>query len=251
MAKTKQLLKKGNPAYGGWIMIGHPTVAELMAGEGFDWIGVDLEHTSTGLREFHEITLAVKGTGTDLFVRMPGHDPMLAKRVLDAGADGIIVPSVNTAEQAKLAVAMAKFPPAGIRGASLCRASDFGRNFAEYFRQHNDSVVVVVMIEDICAVENIDDILSVDGIDATLIGPYDMSTSMNLAGRLDHPDVLAAQQKVLDACKKHNVPAGIHVVPIDPQQVKERHQAGYRFIACSLDTEFIMYGCREMLKARN
>ncbi len=247
MGKTKQKLKDGQAVFGGWIMIGHPSVAELMAGEGFDWIAVDLEHTSTDLRTFHEIVLAMKGTGVDLFARMPGHDPDFAKRLLDAGANGIIVPNVNTAEEAKLAAGMAKFPPAGFRGAALSRAADFGRNFQEYYQSHNDKVTVVVMIEHIEAVKNIDEILSVEGIDAILMGPYDMSASMGIAGQIDHEDVQQAQAKVVEACKKHNVPAGLHVVPVDPEQVRERKEKGYKFIACSLDTEFIMAGCREML----
>ena len=247
MGKTKQKLKEGKVSLGGWIMMGHPSIAELMAGEGFDWIAVDLEHTSTDLRTFHEIVLATKGTGVDVLARMPGHDPDFAKRILDAGASGLIVPNINTPEQAKLAVQMATFPPKGIRGASLCRATDYGRNFDEYYNSHNDNVTVVVMIEHKQAVENIDDILSVEGIDATLIGPYDMSASMGIAGQIDHEDVKSAQEKVLEACKKHNVPAGLHVVPVDPEQVKQRQEKGYRFIACSLDTEFIMLGCRKML----
>jgi 2-dehydro-3-deoxyglucarate aldolase len=247
MGKTKLKLTKGQSTLGGWIMIGHPTVAELMAGEGFDWLGVDLEHTSTDLRTFHELVLAVKGTDTDLLVRMPGHDPELTKRVLDAGANGIIVPSVNTIEQAQLAVSMAKFPPEGFRGASLCRASDFGRNFKNYYQHFNEQSLVVAMIEHIDAVNNIDSILSVNGIDATLIGPYDMSASMGIAGKIDDPKVKDAQQKIVDACNAHNVPAGIHVVPIDPQQVEQRKKQGYKFIACSIDTEFIMAGCRQFL----
>lgn len=247
MSVTKKKLTNNEVTLGAWIMIGHPTVAEIIAGFDFDWIGVDLEHTSTDYRAFHEICLAVKGTGKDLLARLPGLDEQEAKRLLDAGANGIIVPNINTPEQAKQAVAIAKFPPEGIRGASLCRASDFGRNFKDYYASHNENVTVIVMIEHKDAVANIDAILQTPGIDGTLIGPYDLSSSMGLAGQLDHPDVRAAQQTILNACKKHKIPAGIHVVPVDPPQIKERIDAGYKFVACSLDTEFILMGCREIL----
>ena len=249
MSATKDKLKNGGVALGGWIMIGHPSVAEIFAGEGcFDWLAVDIEHTSTTVRMCHELCLAVKGTGVDLLVRLPGHDPQLAKQVLDNGADGVIVPSVNSAEQAAEAVAMAKFPPEGKRGASLCRASDFGRNFSEYYREHNDKVVVACMLEHIEAVNNVDEILNVPGIDATFIGPYDLSASMGLAGQTNHPEVLAAQETILQACKRHNVAAGIHVVPPDGAEVNQRIQQGFQFIACGIDTECLLYATRQMFK---
>jgi 2-dehydro-3-deoxyglucarate aldolase len=232
------------------MMIGHPTVAEVMAGEGFDWIGVDMEHTSTGIRAFHEIALAVKGTSCDLLARLHSCDPVQAKLVLDAGAAGIIVPTVNTPEEAARAVAMAKFPPEGYRGASFCRASDHGRNFTAYYTAHNQNVLVVVMLEHIDAVGRANEILATPGIDAALIGPYDLSASMGLAGQVEHPSVAAAQQTILEACLRRRVAAGIHVVSTDTAVLDGRIEAGYRFIACGLDTLFIMQGCRQMLAAR-
>jgi 2-keto-3-deoxy-L-rhamnonate aldolase RhmA len=247
MGRTKEKLRCGQPALGGWMMIGHPTVAEVMAGEGFDWLAVDMEHTATGIRDFCEIAMAVQGRGVDLVARLHSCDPVLAKLVLDAGAAGIIVPSVNTPEEAARAVAMAKFPPDGFRGASLCRATDHGRDFADYFARHNQEVLVVVMLEHIAAVRRADEILAAPGIDAALIGPYDLSASMGLAGQLDHPLVVAAQQTILEACRRRGVAPGIHVVSTEPDALQQRIDAGYRFIACGLDTLFIMQGCREML----
>ncbi len=246
--KTKLKLRTGEPALGGWIMIEHPSVAEIMAGEGFDWIGVDLEHTSTSVRGVHEIALALKGSDCDLLVRLPCGDPALAKVVLDTGANGIIVPSVNNPEQAAQAVAMAKFPPEGVRGASLCRATDFGRKFEDYYTRHNQEVIVVVMIEDYRGAAAADTILATPGLDAVLIGPYDLSASMGLAGQCQHPDVLAVQGKILDACKRRGVAPGIHVVSVDKQELARRIAQGFRFIACGLDTMFIQHGCRAMLK---
>lgn len=247
MGNTKEKLLSGLPALGGWMMIGHPTVAEVMAGEGFDWLCVDMEHTASDVRAFYEIARAVQGEGIDLLARLHSCDPVLAKLVLDAGAAGIIVPSVNTPENAACAVGMARFPPEGFRGASLCRATDHGRDFAAYFARHNQGVLVVVMLEHIDGVRRADEILAVPGIDAVLIGPYDLSASMGLAGQLEDPRVVAAQQTILEACRRHGVPAGIHVVSTDPDAVRQRIEAGYRFIACGLDTMFIMQGCRDML----
>lgn len=249
MSRTKEKLRAGGVALGGWNMIPHPAVAEVMAGTGFDWICVDMEHTAQDIQTLENICRSLKGTNVDLLVRLPACDEVAAKKALDAGANGIIVPNVNTADLARKAVAIAKFPPEGVRGASLARCTDYGRNFHGYFQGHNDDVLVVIMLEHKDAVTHADAILAVPGIDATFIGPYDLSASMKLAGQLDHPDVLAAQQVLLEACLRHGVPPGFHIVPIDPPQVARRMEMGFRFLALGLDTGFIIEGCREMLDA--
>ncbi len=247
MGQTKEKLRCGEAAFGGWVMLGHPAVAEVMAGEGFDWLGIDMEHTGIDLPALENMCRAVRGSGVDLLVRLHATDAVLAKKALDLGADGIIVPSVNSGAEAEEAVRIAKYPPVGVRGAALARCADYGRDFAGYFARHNDAVLVVVMLEHISAVRNVDEILAVPGIDATLIGPYDLSASMELAGQLDHPEVRGAQETLLDACNRHAIPAGIHVVPVDRAQVEERVQQGFRFVALGIDTQFLMHGCRAML----
>jgi len=250
MSRTKNRIHQGQPVLGGWTLTGHPAVAEIMAAEGFDFLVADMEHTPISVEAFYHVALAAKGTDCDVLARLPACDAVLAKQVLDLGAAGIIVPSVNTPAEAAQSVAMAKFPPAGIRGASLCRATGFGSRFSEYFQAHNDAVLVVVMLEHITAVQNADAILATPGLDAVLIGPYDLSASMGLAGQLQHPDVLAAQETILDACRRRRIAAGIHVVPVDAGEVQRRIQQGFRFIACGIDTLFVREGCRTMLKAR-
>ena len=247
MGITKDKLQRGQVALGGWIMIGNPIVAELMAGEAFDWICVDMEHTVTDQPTLENIARAVKPSGRDLLVRLHSCDPVLAKKALDIGADGIIIPTVNTPQQARQAVDMAMFPPLGSRGSSFGRCTDFGRSFDAYYRAHNDNVLVVVMLEHVAALDNLDAILSTPGVGAAFIGPYDLSASMGLPGQIDHPDVVAAQEKILQACKAHNVPAGFHVVPLDHSLIRRRIEQGYQFIGCGLDTEFIIHGCRTIL----
>jgi 2-keto-3-deoxy-L-rhamnonate aldolase RhmA len=150
--------------------------------------------------------------------------------------------------QAAQAAAIAQFPPQGVRGASLCRATDYGRNFKRYFQQHNKEVIVAVMLEDHVGVAQADAILATAGIDAAFIGPYDLSASMGLAGQLEHPDVQAAQRKVLDACARNGVAPGIHVVSTEGAELQKCLEQGYRFVACSLDTLFLQHGCRRMLQ---
>lgn len=248
MGKTKEKLKNGQVTLGAWLMIGHPTVGELLAGEGFDWIAVDMEHTTIDIHTFYQLALAIKPRGSDIFARLHSCDPVQAKLILDAGADGIIIPSVNSAAEARQAVAMAKYPPQGFRGCSFSRATDFGRNLNHYFSSHNDKVVVVVQFEHIKALENADAILSTPGIDAAFIGPYDLSASLGKAGQFDDPQVRAAQEKILQACQRHGIPPGIHVVSQDGAKLRASINQGFRFIACGLDTLFILDSCRAMLK---
>ena len=248
MNKTKLKLKNNECALGGWMLIPHPAIAELMAGEGFDWIALDLEHAAADLSLVEQIERAVRPSGCDLLVRLDGVNPVLAKHVLDAGAKGVIVPSVMCPEDADTMAAAVRYPPQGNRGTSLSRATDYGRGFADYIRRHNDEVLLAVMLEHHLAAERADAILARPGIDAAFIGPYDLSASLGIAGQLDDPRVLAAEQKILAACKRQGVAPGYHVVPPERSRIDERIAAGYRFIGCSLDTQLIMHGCRALLK---
>lgn len=237
------------PFLGAWMMFGHPAIAEVFAGEDLDFVCVDMEHTDIDLSAFANIARALKGTGRELFVRLPACDEVAAKKALDLGAHGIIVPSVNTRLQAQKAVAISRFPPSGIRGASLCRASDYGRKFGSYFESHNRAVKIVVMLEHVDAVANVDEILSVEGITASFIGPYDLSASMGLAGQLEHPAVVAARRTFLEASLRHGVLPGMHVVAPEPELVRQAITEGFRFLALSLDQEFLRAGLRRMLGA--
>ena len=247
MNKTKAKLKNNEVALGGWMLIPHPAIAELMAGEGFDWIALDMEHAAVDLAAVEQIARAVSPSGCDLFVRLDGVNPVLAKHVLDAGAKGVIVPSVMWPADADLLAAAVRYPPQGNRGTSLSRATDYGRGFADYIRRHNEEVFLAVMLEHYLAAERADAILARPGIDAAFIGPYDLSASLGIAGQLDDPRVLAAEQKILAACKRQGVAPGYHVVPPERSRIDERIAAGYRFIGCSLDTQLIMHGCRTLL----
>ena len=249
MGQTKDKLRRNEPALGGWNMIPHPAVAELMAGESFDWICVDMEHTSHDFATLENIARATKGSGKDLFVRLPSCDPDAAKKALYMGANGIIVPNVCSREDAVRAVEIGSYPPKGIRGAALARCTDYGRNFHSYYHAHNNEVTIVVMLEHIDALGCADAILSVPGIAACFIGPYDLSASMGLAGQLDHPDVRSAQSSILEACRHNGVAPGVHIIANDPEQVAARLEEGFRFIALGLDTGFILSGCRTMLSS--
>lgn len=220
-----------------------------MAQTGFDFITVDVEHSAVDLPQTQQIFQAIKSgnPNTETFVRLHGVDYSFVKRYLDAGATGVIAPLIVNKEQAELLVKATKYPPQGKRGVGFCRANKYGLELKKHFSKANNDILVVAQIEDIEAVENIDEILSVDGIDAIFIGPYDLSASMGLTAQFNHPDYITARDKILKACKFHDVTPGIHVVTPNPIEVLERIKEGYRFIAYSLDITMIQETCLEGL----
>jgi len=248
MNNVKNKLVKGEVSIGGWMQIGHPVVAEIMVQTGFDWIAIDNEHGIIDIETGMNIFNAMRGTNVVPMVRVQENNEIIIRRWCDAGAQGIIIPMVNTPEQAMAAVAAVKYPPAGRRGFGYCRANNYGAKFDEYAKTANDDILVIVQIEHIEAIHNIDSILAVDGVDGAFIGPYDLSGSMGLTGQLYHPDVLAACNKMLNACKKHGKAAGIHVVPVEPDRIKKFVSEGFTFIAASIDTVFIHYGSEMIFK---
>lgn len=250
MKNLRESLLAGNPAVGTWLNSGSSIVAELMAAAGFDFICVDVEHSAVDLPQTQQLFQAIRSGNPDCaaIVRLHGVDYALVKRYLDAGARGVVAPLVRTREEAELLVEATKYPPQGLRGVGFCRANDYGMRLADECERANDDILLAVQIEHIEAVDNIDEILSVDGIDAVFIGPYDLSASMGLTGQFDHPDYIAARDRILDACRRHNTIPGLHVVPPDPQQVIDRQSEGYRFIAYSLDITMLTTACQDGLK---
>jgi len=245
---VKRKLGVGEPTLGSWIMIGHQASAEILAGAGFDWIVVDMEHTSIGYETLPLLLGAIRSRGTEAFVRVEANDPTVIKRVLDCGAGGIIVPLVNSAAEAASAVRAARYPPDGERGISLGRASEYGGNFEDYFGSVNEEIVVMTQVEHHRAVDAIDDILAVEGLDAVFLGPYDLSGSMGIAGQLDHPRMRAARRRVLEAGRAAGKPVGIHAVNPDGASVRILLEEGFSVIACGIDTLFLRESARRMIR---
>jgi 2-dehydro-3-deoxyglucarate aldolase len=228
--ELRAALRKGHAAFGSWLQFGHTGIAEIMAKAGFDWIGIDLEHSIIDMETAGSLIQVIDLAGGVPLVRLSANDPVQAKRVMDAGAHGVIVPSIRSADEAERAVKAVRYPPAGTRGVGLARAHGYGLRFQEYLREV-EAALVVVMIEDREGVEQADKIVRVPGVDAVFVGPYDLSASYGIPGELDHPTMGKAVSRILKAAQTAGVAAGIHVVhpPID--QVQKRIAEGFRFIA--------------------
>ncbi len=252
--KIHKIFQEGKVSIGSWMSMAHVSIAEILAGAGFDWVVIETEHTAIDVSEVLRLIIALEGEGTVPLVRLAWNDPIQAKAVLDSGAAGVLVPNVNTKEDAELAVSSVKYPPLGSRGVGLARAQRYGEDLQHYVERANRDSLLMVQIEHIDAVNNIDSILSVPGITGTFIGPYDLSLSMGLVGQLSHPKVQAAKQRVLEATKDHGLVPGIHLVHSDTaaEEFKQCVEVGYKFIALGTDILFLGNSCRDLhAKTRN
>lgn len=252
MCETKNPVKKalleGKVTLGTWMQIGHPAIAEVFANAGFDWIAADCEHTDIGIEVFANIARGMYGRGSVPMVRVRENDTLAIRQVLDAGAQGVIVPLVNSAEEASRAVAAAKYPPEGVRGFAFCRVNNWGVDFNEYAATANRDVAVVVMIESKQAVENIEEILQVEGVDGVFIGPYDMSGSYGIVGQTSHEIIKNACGRVVEACNKYKKAAGLHVVIPTEEAIAKAVKDGFTFIALGIDGVFIDKAARKAIK---
>ena len=239
----KYKLQTNQLTIGSWITLGHPAIAEIMAQSGFDWLTVDMEHSAITLHEAQQLIQVIELSGCVPLVRVGSNDPNLIKRVMDAGSHGVIVPMVNSAEDAEAAVKAVKYPPVGTRGVGLARAQGYGVDFENYKDWAEKESIVIVQIEHIDAVDHIEEILSTDGVDGFIIGPYDLSGSLGMPGEFNDPKVIEALERVKEAVEKVDIISGFHVVPPEPDQLKEKIDEGYRFLAYSLDSLFLAETC--------
>lgn len=243
----KKKIQSGQLVTGMWVQTGSPVAAEIFAETGVDFVALDMEHSDANEGVFAAFARALGGKAA-AFARVRENDTLTIRRVLDMGAQGIIVPLVDSAAQAAQAVAATRYPPDGVRGYAFCRANQWGLNFDEYRTGEGDSIAVIVMIESAAAVAAIDEILQVPGVDGILIGPYDLSGSYGVPGQLQHPDVLAGMEKVVAACKAHQKAAGLHVVTPTADSVQNALRQGYTFLPLGMDTVYMLKGAQATME---
>ena len=242
LVKRKSILQE--LSIGSWIQIGHPSVGEIMASTGFDWLAVDLEHSAITMREAEDLIRVIDLKGVVPLVRISSNNSEQIKRVMDAGAHGVIVPMVKTAVEAECAVKAVKYPPEGERSIGLARAQGYGTKFSEYFEWKQTGSMVVVQIEHIKAVDNLQEILSVPGVDAYIVGPYDLTGSLGIPGDFEAQAYNEAIHEIQRISQKLQVPGGIHIVEPDPKALDQAVRSGNQFIAYGVDTRMLDTVCR-------
>lgn len=222
-------LRAGERLYGTLLTLGSVEAAEILGGLGFDWLFLDAEH---GALEPRDVLLLLQAIGgrTPSLVRIPSLDEAWVKRVLDAGAEGIIVPQVETVAQAERAVRYAHFPPVGTRGLGTARANGYGLGLADFLATSEERVTVVIQAETRAAVEHIEELVRVPGLDAVFVGPYDLSASLGFPGAVDHPVVREAIGRVEGACRGVGLAAG--VFSLSPEGIPN---AGFTLLAAGVD----------------
>jgi 2-keto-3-deoxy-L-rhamnonate aldolase RhmA len=240
----RERLRAGRTLLG--TMVTRPTAAtaEILAATGFDWLFVDAEHGALETRELAAILQAVSDK-VACIVRVPAADEVAIKKALDLGAAGIIVPRIDTPEQAADVVRFARYAPEGARGVGLARAHGYGFKFKEYVENANAQIAVIVQAEHASAVDNIEAIARVPGVDAVLLGPYDLSASLGKMGQVDDPAVVAAIARVTAACRAAGMPLGFFGV--SAAAVRPYVERGYTLIVAGVDTLFLGAGAKSLL----
>ena len=234
----RRSLLASKPSLGSWIQIPHSSIAEIMGGSGYDWIAIDMEHGSIAQHQLPDLCRALELRSTLPLVRLAECSAKEAKYALDAGAGGIIVPMVNSLDQLLHIIEASRWPPSGHRGVGFSRANLFGAEFDAY-KLEAQAPLVVAMIETATGLANIEAILSAPGLDAVMVGPYDLSASLGVVGEFSHPIYQDALKLLRTKALTRKVPLGIHVVEPDPVLLSEAISHGFLFCAYGIDAVFL------------
>lgn len=244
----KSKLVNNELSIGSWLTIPHMSVVEILSSAGFEWLTIDIEHSAIDYETTQHLISQIQANHMEALVRVSKNDEVIIKRVMDAGANGIVVPMVKSAEEARKAVSYVKYPPIGKRGVGLSRAQHYGIGFDSYQSWVNHESIVIVQIEHIESVTNLAEILDVEGVDGIIVGPYDLSASMGKPGKFDDEDVKEVLSKIDQITLEKNKPLGFHVISSDHKKTLEKINNNYRLLAFSLDFFFLGDKAREEMQ---
>ncbi|MBI3011705.1 MAG: 4-hydroxy-2-oxovalerate aldolase [Candidatus Omnitrophica bacterium] len=246
-AALRRRLRSRARVYGAWMSIGHPEIASLFAAAEGDFVGIDLEHTTIDLASSQMIIRACHEHQRACLPRtFPGNVEQV-RRLLDAGADGVIIPQVSSREDVDRAAEALWYPPAGRRSFGVAAAHRYGLAFEDYVGAANESLVLMVQVETAKAIDQIHAIVSHPAVDAVMIGPYDLSGSLGLPGQLEHPEVVAACARAIESCERHGKACGTHLVEPTRDNVTEAFNRGYTFVVLASDI-FILWKWGERMR---
>jgi len=244
----KQKLNTNSNTIGSWITIPNNSIVEIMSVGSFDWLAIDMEHSSITNDQCQNLILAIESKKICPLVRVASNSSDKIKTAMDSGAHGIIVPMINSAKDAKRAVDYAKYAPLGKRGVGLSRAQNYGFEFDKYKLWQENESIIIAQIEHIEAIKNIEEIIFTQGIDGIIIGPYDLSASLGDAGNFNNNEFKNAIKKIETTCKINSFPIGYHVIEPNINEVKTKMKEGYSFIGFSIDFLFLGHKIKEQFK---
>ncbi len=243
----KAKLRNRHRVFAAWTSLAHPSITEIFAGSGVDFVGIDIEHSTISQEQSQRIIAACQAGGTLCLPRIASHNMEMIKRLLDSGADGIIAPMVSTAEEVERLISWCKYPPLGKRSFGIARGQGYGFDFHQYTESWNQSSSLIIQIESIQGVENIQKLMSYEDVDGAMIGPYDLSGSIGIPGQLDHPLVVEACKEVIAATAKSGKACGTQIIEPNVKNVGEAFGAGYTFVVLASDI-FILWKWAERIK---
>jgi len=246
-AELKKQFINRKPLFAGWTSLAHPQVTEMLLRSGVDWLGIDIEHSTISQEQSQRLIAACHANEVSCLPRVASHNPEAIRRLLDSGADGVIVPTVETVEQVKKIIEWTKYPPTGKRGFGVARAQGYGHDFENYTTGWNKSSVLVIQIETIFGVEHLEELIEFEEVDGVMVGPYDLSGSLGVPGQINHDLVNNAIAHVIDTCKHYGKSCGVHEVDPTTESVQASFNAGSTFVVLASDV-FVLWKWGERMK---
>lgn len=246
-AELKEKLRRRERLFAGWVSYALPSITETFARAGFDFIAIDMEHSTISVEQAQRIIAASQSEGVPCLPRPVSHSNDWIKPLLESGADGLLVQMVNTAEEIETLIAHLKYPPVGRRSYGINRAQTYGFDFDSYIQSWNEASSFIIQVESIQAVENIEELLAFDEVDGVMIGPYDISGSLGVPGQTSHPLVIEASRKVIAACERRGKSCGTQVADATTESVKTLFDLGYTYAILGSDL-FVLWKWAEQMQ---
>jgi len=243
----KNKLRNRERLFAGWVSYSHPSITETFARAGFDFIAIDMEHSTITLPEAQRIIAASQSEGVPCLPRPVSHSNDWVKPLIESGADGMLIQMVNKPEEVQSLINDIKYPPLGKRSYGVNRAQAYGFDFDTYINNWNKESIFMIQVESIEAVENIESLVAFEEVDAVMIGPLDISGSLGVPGQTSHPLVIEASKKVINACKKYGKSCGTQVADSNMKSVQDLFDLGHTFAILGSDL-FVLWKWAEEMK---
>lgn len=244
----KQKLRQRERMFAGWVSYAHPSITETFARAGFDFMFIDMEHSTISIEQGQRIIAASQFEGVPCIPRPVSHSNDYLKPLLESGADGMLIQMVETADQVKALIDNVKYPPVGHRTYGVNRAQAYGFDFEEYIQNWNETSTFMLQVESIKGVNNIEELVAFDEVDGVMIGPLDISGSLGVPGQTSHPLVIEASLKVIEACKRHGKSCGTQVADANPESVQRLFDLGYNYAILGSDL-FVLWKWAAQMQA--
>lgn len=245
--ELKRKLRSRERLFAGWVSYAHPSITETFARAGFDFIAIDMEHSTISIEQAQRIIASSQSEGVPCLPRPVSHSNDYFKPLLESGADGLLVQMVNTPSEVEAIISHLKYPPIGNRSYGVNRAHAYGFDFDDYIKNWNDTSSFIIQVESITAVNNINELLEFDEIDGVMIGPYDISGSLGVPGQTNHPDVIKASREVIQACEKFGKSCGTQVADVNRQNIDALFDLGYTYAILGSDL-FVLWKWAEQMR---